>query len=77
VSQNSGPVITEVKPADLDFSEVGFWPETREFVLVACRRDFVTAPKRWKSAIAWNRHKDCLSGVLAVLTLSLRQATSL
>ena len=45
--------------------------------LVACRREFVTALERLESALALNRHKNCPSGVLALLTFSLRQATSL
>ena len=44
--------------------------------LVACRREFVTALERLESALALNRHKNCPSGVLALLTFSLRQATS-
>jgi single-stranded-DNA-specific exonuclease len=44
--------------------------------LVACRRDFVTASKPLESALEWNRYKGCLSGLIALVTFSLRQATS-
>jgi hypothetical protein len=44
---------------------------------VACRREFVTALERQNPPLASNRHKDCPSGVLALLTFSLRQATRL
>jgi hypothetical protein len=45
-------------------------------VLVACRRESVTALGALESVLALEPHKDCLSGALALLTFSLRQATS-
>jgi len=46
-----------------------------EWSLVACRREFVTALEHENLFSHGTRHKDCLSGALALLTFSLRQAT--